>query len=138
MREPLVGRWPPILHTLRLSAIPGTVMRMATEVAIERLKNAKITLITQGDDELLLLQMVSAMLQGLRDFLKPYGSCGIQLKQETQLKVLKKLECGSVCLGTVGTLHVHVEYNRGFYDDEHFLDAYIVFEKKNHLEVRRR
>jgi hypothetical protein len=33
------------------------------------------------------LQMASAMIQGLRDFLKPYGaSCGIQLEQETQLK----------------------------------------------------
>ena len=114
-------------------------MRMATEVAIEKLKNTKITLITQGDDEYLLLQMVTAMVMGLREFLRPHGaSCGIQLEQETQLKVLKKLECGSVCLGTVGTLHVHVEYNRGFYDCEHFLDAYIVFEKKNHLEVRRR
>jgi hypothetical protein len=116
-------------------------MRMATEVVIERLKNVKITLITQGDDEYLLLQMVTAMVMGLREFLRPHGaSCGIQLEQETQLKVLKKLECGSVCLGTVKEgLHVHVEYNRGFYDDEHFLDAYIVFEKpKNHLEVRRR
>jgi hypothetical protein len=107
---------------------------------LRKLKDTRITLITQGDDELLLLQMVSAMIQGLRDFLKPASdSCGIQLEQETQLKLLKKLECGSVCLGTVkGGLHAHVEYNRGFYDDEHFLDAYIVFEKKNHLEVRRR
>jgi hypothetical protein len=76
-------------------------MRMDTEVAIERLKNAKIT---------------------------------------TQPKVLKELECGSICLGTVkGGMHAHAEYNRGFYDGEHFLDAYTVFEKpKNHLEVRRR
>jgi hypothetical protein len=97
-------------------------MRMATEVAIERLKNAKITLITQGGDEHLLFQMVAAMIQGLRDFLKPCGaSCGIQLEQETQPKVLKELECGSVCLGTVGTLHAHVDYYRGFYNGEHFL-----------------
>jgi hypothetical protein len=106
-------------------------MRMATEVAIEKLRTTKITLITQGDDEHLLFQMVTAMIQGLRDFLKPYGaSCGIQLEQETQPKVLKKLECGFICLGTTKEgLHAHVEYNRGFYDGEYFLDSCIVFEK---------
>ena len=116
-------------------------MKMATEVAVERLRTAKITLITQGDDENLLFQMATAMIQGLRDFLKPYGtSCGIQLKQETQLRLLKKLECGSVCLGSIKEgLHAHIEYNRGFYDNEHFLDVCLVFEKpKNNLEVRRR
>jgi hypothetical protein len=36
-------------------------------------------------------------------------------------------------------VHPHIKYNRGFYDGEHFLDAYIVFEEpKNNLEVRRR
>jgi len=127
------------LHTLRLPAIPETVMGMATEAAIERLRDAKITLITHGDEQLL-LQMVTAMIQGLRDFLKPYGtSCGIQLEQETQLKLLKKLEHGFVCLGSIKEgLHAHIEYNQGFFDGEHFLDAYIVFEKPRNLEVRRR
>jgi len=114
---------------------------MAEAMTIRKLQDTRITLITQGNDELLLLQVASAMIQGLRDFLKPCGaSCGIQLEQETQLKVFKELECGSICLGTVKErLHAHVEYNRGFYDGEHFLDACIVFEKpKNHLEVRRR
>jgi hypothetical protein len=114
---------------------------MAEATTIRKLQDTRITLITQGNDELLLLQMVSAMIQGLRDFLKPHGaSCGIQLEQETQPKVLKKLECGFICLGTAKEgLHAHVEYNRGFYDGEYFLDSCIVFEKpKNHLEVRRR
>jgi hypothetical protein len=116
-------------------------MKMAAEVAIEKLRTTKITMITQGNDELLLLQMASAMIQGLRDFLKPYGtSCGIQLEQETQLKLLKELECGSVCLGSIKeALHAHVGFSRGFYDNEHFLDVCVIFEKPiNHLEVRRR
>jgi len=114
---------------------------MAEAMTIRKLQDTRITLITQGDDEHLLLQMVSAMIQGLRDFLKPYGTpCGIQLEQETQLKLLKKLEHGSVCLGSIKEgLHAHIEYNRGFYDNEHFLDVCIVFEKpKNNLEVRSR
>ena len=114
---------------------------MAEAMTIRKLQDTRITLITQGNDELLLLQMVSAMIQGLRDFLKPASdSCGIQLEQEMQLKLLKRLECGSVCLGSIKEgLHGHIEYNRGFYDNEHFLDVCLVFEKpKNHLEVRRR
>jgi len=114
---------------------------MAEAMTIRKLQDTRITLITQGNDELLLLQMVSAMIQGLRDFLKPASdSCGIQLEQEMQLKLLKRLECGSVCLGSIKEgLHAHIEYNRGFYDNEHFLDVCLVFEKpKNHLEVRRR
>jgi hypothetical protein len=114
---------------------------MAEAMTIRKLQDTRITLITQGNDELLLLQMVSAMIQGLRDFLKPCGApCGIQLEQETQLKLLKELECGSVCLGSIKEgVHAHIKYNRGFYDGEYFLDSYIVFEEpKNHLEVRRR
>jgi hypothetical protein len=104
---------------------------MAEAMTIRKLQDTRITLITQGNDELLLLQMASAMIQGLRDFLKPYGaSCGIQLEQETQLKLLKELECGSVCLGSIKeALHAHVEFSRGFYDNEHFLDVCVVFEK---------
>jgi hypothetical protein len=115
-------------------------MRMVTEVAIEKLKNAKITLITQGDDEYLLFQMVTAMIQGLRDFLKPCGaSCGIHLEQMRRLRILKKLEHGAICLGRYGELHAHVEFSRGFYDNEHFLDVCVVFEKpRNQLEVGRR
>jgi hypothetical protein len=114
-------------------------MKMATEVAIERLRTTKITLITQGDDEHFLMQVASAMVQGLRDYLKPCGApCGIQLEQETQLKLLKEFEYGSVCLGSIKEgVHAHIKYNRGFYDGEHFLDAYIVFEKPKNLEVRR-
>jgi hypothetical protein len=112
---------------------------MAEAMTIRKLQDTRITLITQGNDELLLLQMASAMIQGLRDFLKPYGaSCGIHLEQMRRLRILKKLEHGAICLGRCGELHAHVEFSRGFYDNEHFLDVCVVFEKpRNHLEVRR-
>jgi hypothetical protein len=55
-----------------------------------------------------------------------------------RLRILKKLEHGAICLGRCGELHAHVEFSRGFYDNEHFLDVCVVFEKpRNHLEVRR-
>ena len=111
-------------------------MKMATEVAVERLRNAKITLITHGDDEHLLLQMVTAMIQGLRDFLKPYGtSCGLRHER------LRLFESGLVCLGHIGGgLHAHIDFDHGRLDDgDYFADVCVVFEKpKNHLEVRRR
>jgi hypothetical protein len=115
-------------------------MKMATEVAIEKLRTTKITLITQGDDEHFLMQVASAMVQGLRDYLKPCRPfCGIHLEQMRRLRILKKLEHGAICLGRCGELHAHVEFSRGFYDNEHFLDVCVVFERpRNHLEVRRR
>jgi hypothetical protein len=113
---------------------------MAEAMTIRKLQDTRITLITQGDDEHFLMQVASAMIQGLRDYLKPCRPfCGIYLEQMRRLRILKKLEHGAICLGRCGELHAHVEFSRGFYDNEHFLDVCVVFEKpKNHLEVRRR
>jgi hypothetical protein len=113
---------------------------MAEAMTIRKLQDTRITLITQGDDEHFLMQVASAMVQGLRDYLKPCRPfCGIHLEQEKRLRILKKLEHGTVCLGRCGELHAHVEFSRGFYDNEHFLDVCVVFEKpRNQLEVRRR
>jgi hypothetical protein len=110
-------------------------MKMAT-VAVERLKNAKITLITQGDDEYLLLQMVTAMVMGLREFLRPCGaSCGLRYEQ------LRAFKSGIACLGHVGEgIHAHINFDHGRLDDgDSFADVCVVFEKsRNQLEVRRR
>jgi hypothetical protein len=110
---------------------------MATPITpLRKLRETRITLITQGDDEYLLLQMVTAMVMGLREFLRPYGaSCGLRYEQ------LRAFKSGIACLGHVGEgIHVHIDFDHGRLDDgDYFADVCEDFEKpRNQLEVRRR